>query len=52
MENWFITGWWVLLSMIIAGIAQGKNRSGFWWWVCGLIAGPGALLILLLVRKR
>lgn len=52
MENWFISGGWVTLSMIIAGIAQGKSRSGFWWWFFGLIAGPFALLVLLLVRKR
>ena len=45
-------GWiWATLSLVIAGIAQGKNRSGFWWWVLSLFLGPFALLILLLVSK-
>src|SRR5262245_57261635 len=38
---------WGTLSLIVAGIAQGKNRSGLAWWLLSLIFGPFALLILL-----
>ncbi|OGY92974.1 MAG: hypothetical protein A3B31_00355 [Candidatus Komeilibacteria bacterium RIFCSPLOWO2_01_FULL_53_11] len=45
-------GWiWATLSLVIAGIAQGKNRSGFAWWVLSLFLGPFALLILLFTNK-
>ncbi|HEY1041462.1 MAG TPA: hypothetical protein VGE63_01925 [Candidatus Paceibacterota bacterium] len=43
---------WFSLSLIIAGIAQGKNRSGFNWWIAGLFFGPLALLFLVLSEKR
>ncbi|MEK7516072.1 MAG: hypothetical protein AAB562_00585 [Patescibacteria group bacterium] len=46
----FFVGWFTL-AMAIAGIAQGKNRSGFGWFLLGLIAGPFALAILLLCGK-
>jgi hypothetical protein len=42
---------WFTLSMVIAGIAQGKNRSGLAWWLLGLLLGPLALLILLLLDR-
>jgi hypothetical protein len=38
---------WLTLSMVIAGIAQGKNRSGLAWWLLGVLLGPLALLVLL-----
>ena len=38
---------WFTLSLVIAGIAQGKNRSGLGWWLLGLFFGPLALAILL-----
>lgn len=43
---------WFTLSMVIAGIAQGKNRSGLGWWLLGVILGPLALLILLLLDRK
>ncbi|GEM_PF-6562619 len=47
MENKeFVLGWGTL-SLIIAGIAQGKNRSGLGWWLIGLLLGPIALVVLL-----
>lgn len=41
----FFVGWGTL-ALIIAALAQGKNRSGFVWFICALIAGPLALLVL------
>ena len=43
---------WFTLSLIISGIAQGMNRSGFGWWLAGLIAGPLALFILVVFCER
>jgi hypothetical protein len=42
---------WGTLAMIIAGIAQCKNRSGACWFVGGLFLGPIALFCLLLSDK-
>jgi hypothetical protein len=52
MENQiqFSIGWGTL-SLIVAGIAQGKNRSGLVWWLLSLLLGPFALLILLMLSK-
>lgn len=43
---------WGTLALINAGIAQGKNRSGFNWFLLSLLLGPIATLILVLVEKR
>jgi hypothetical protein len=50
MENQFVVGWGTL-ALIIAGIAQGKNRSGLPWFLLGVLLGPIALLFLLLSPK-
>ena len=50
MKNEVLVGWGTL-AMIIAGIAQGKNRSGFWWFIVGTMGGPLALFILLMCDK-
>ena len=42
---------WFTLSLVIAGIAQGKNRSGLGWWLLGLVLGPVALVILLILGR-
>ncbi len=39
---------WGTLALIVAGIAQGKNRSGLSWFLGGLVFGPVALFFLLL----
>jgi len=40
---------WFTLSLINAGLAQGKGRSGLWWWFLSLFLGPvGTLLIVIL----
>lgn len=46
----FFVGWGTL-SLINAGLAQGKNRSGLAWWALSLILGPIATLILVLLPK-
>jgi hypothetical protein len=42
---------WSTLSLINAGLAQGKNRSGLGWWALSLFLGPLATLILVVLPK-
>ena len=42
---------WFTLTLINAGIAQGKGRSGLMWWLCSLLLGPLATL-LIVIRPR
>ncbi len=47
-------GWvagWGTLSLINAGLAQGKNRSGFLWWLASLFLGPFATLLIVVLPK-
>ncbi|MHC4647148.1 MAG: hypothetical protein ACYTBJ_16765 [Planctomycetota bacterium] len=37
---------WGTLTLINAGIAQGKNRSGLNWFLLSLLLGPLATLVL------
>ena len=40
---------WFTLSLINAGLAQSKGRSGLGWWLGSLLLGPiGTLLIVIL----
>ena len=39
---------WFTLSLINAGLAQGKGRSGLAWWVVSLLLGPVATLLIVL----
>jgi len=40
---------WFTLSLINAGLAQSKGRSGLAWWLGSLLLGPiGTLLIVIL----
>jgi len=42
---------WGTLSLINAGLAQSKNRSGLAWWFISLFLGPlGTFLIVVLDR--
>lgn len=43
----YVVGWFVL-SLIIAGLAEAFGRSGFLWWLFGLVTGPVALFFLVL----
>lgn len=41
----YLVGWGTL-SLINAGLAQGKNRSGLAWFLISLLLGPIATFIL------
>jgi len=48
MENAeFFVGWGTL-SLINAGLAQGKGRSGLLWWLGSLLAGPVATFLIVI----
>ena len=47
----FLVGWGTL-ALINAGLAQGKNRSGLAWFLLGLLLGPLATLIIVLLDKE
>lgn len=37
---------WFTLSLINAGLAQAKGRSGLAWWLASLLLGPVATLVI------
>lgn len=41
----YVVGWGTL-SLINAGLAQGKNRSGLNWFLLSLLLGPIATFVL------
>ena len=43
---------WGTLSLINAGLAQSKNRSGLWWWVISLFLGPIATFIIVALLHK
>ena len=43
---------WGTLALINAGLAQGKNRSGFNWFLLSIFLGPVATFILLFMEKN
>lgn len=49
--NQYAIGWGTL-SLINAGLEQGKNRSGFNWFLITLILGPLATFLLVISEKR
>lgn len=42
---------WFSLSLIIAGLAKALNRNGLLWWILGILTGPLALFILVVLGK-
>ena len=44
--------YWFTLSLVNAGIAQGKGRSGLVWWAWSLLLGPLATLLIVLRPPR
>ena len=40
---------WHALALINAGLAQGKGRSGLFWFVISLVLGPLATLLIVLL---
>ena len=49
MEDYYV-GWGVL-SLLNAGSAQGKNRSGFNWWLVSIFLGPIATFLVVIFEK-
>jgi len=43
----FFVGWGTL-SLINAGLAQSKGRSGFLWWLGSLLLGPIATFLIVI----
>jgi len=41
---------WFTLSLINAGLAQGKGRSGLAWWLISLLLGPLATLLIVVLE--
>ena len=44
----FVTGWGTL-SLVNAGLAQGKLRSGLVWWIFSLLLGPLATFLIVVL---
>jgi len=40
---------WGTLSLINAGLAQTKNRSGLMWWLASLLLGPIATFLIVVL---
>ena len=43
----FYVGWGTL-SLVNAGLAQSKNRSGLLWWIASLFFGPIATFLIVI----
>jgi hypothetical protein len=50
MPGYFVG--WGTLSLINAGLAQSKNRSGLLWWLISLFIGPIATLIIVALLDK
>ena len=46
----FFVGWGTL-TLINAGLAQSKGRSGLLWWIFSLFLGPIATFLIVLLPK-
>ncbi len=47
-DSSFFVGWGTL-SLINAGLAQSKGRSGIGWWLGSLLGGPVVTLLIVLL---
>ena len=55
-DTWVVTdaaqgyavGWWTL-SLVNAGLAQAKGRSGLLWWLASLFFGPLATFLIVVL---
>ncbi len=43
---------WGTLSLINAGLAQSKGRSGLLWWLISMLLGPIATLLIVVLPKQ
>jgi hypothetical protein len=46
----FFVGWGTL-SLINAGLAQGKGRSGLLWWLLSVVLGPLATFLIVVLPR-
>jgi len=46
----FAAGWGTL-SLVNAGLAQSKGRSGLLWWLFSLLLGPIATFLVVILPK-
>jgi hypothetical protein len=46
----YVAGWGTL-SLINAGLAQGKGRSGLAWWLVSLLLGPIATFLIVVLPR-
>ena len=46
----FFVGWGTL-SLINAGLAQAKGRSGLVWWLFSLVLGPVATFLIVVLPE-
>jgi hypothetical protein len=46
----YVVGWGTL-SLINAGLAQSKNRSGLAWWLASLLLGPIATFLIVILDR-
>jgi hypothetical protein len=46
----YVVGWGTL-SLINAGLAQSKNRSGLAWWLVSLLFGPIATFLIVVLDR-
>ncbi len=46
----FAVGWGTL-SLINAGLAQAKGRSGLAWWLLSLLLGPVATFLIVVLDR-
>ena len=46
----FVAGWGTL-SLINAGLAQSKGRSGLLWWLFSLLLGPIATFLIVVLSR-
>ena len=50
-DNGYFVGWGTL-TLINAGLAQAKNRSGLNWFLLSIILGPVATFLLVIMEKK
>ncbi len=50
-QTQFFVGWGTL-SLINAGLAQAKGRSGLLWWLVSLFLGPIATLLIVVLPRQ
>lgn len=46
----YVVGWGTL-SLLNAGLAQAKGRSGLLWWLASLCLGPIATLLIVVLPR-